>query len=127
MRDEKQAGKGIEDSAMQRYVIGFLSALVLTLAAYGLVVGQVLTGAMLIAAIVVLAAIQLVVQLVCFLHFGSKGADARLHQATFYLMLIILVIIVGGSLWIMANLNYNMMMSPEDMDKYMLEQSNKGF
>lgn len=126
MNDERQSAAK-EDGTMQRYVIGFLSALVLTLAAYGVVVGQVFTGAALIAVIITLAAIQLIVQLVCFLHFGSKGTDSRWHQAAFYMMLIILVIIVGGSLWIMANLNYNMMMSPEEMDKYMLEQSNKGF
>lgn len=126
MNDERQSAAK-EDGTMQRYVIGFLSALVLTLAAYGVVVGQVFTGTALIAVIIALAAIQLIVQLVCFLHFGSKGTDSRWHQAAFYMMLIILVIIVGGSLWIMANLNYNMMMSPEEMDKYMLEQSNKGF
>lgn len=117
----------IQIGSVQKYVIGFLSALILTLAAYGMVVGQVFTGTLLIVAIFLLAAMQLVVQLVCFLHFGEKGADSRWHQAAFYLMLLILVIIVGGSLWIMANLNYNMMMSPEEMNRYMLEQSNKGF
>lgn len=118
---------GEAKSGILRYVIGFISAIILTLAAYLLVVGKILSGGWLIAAIIALAAVQLVVQLVCFLHFGStKDADSRWHQAAFYVMMIILVIIVGGSLWIMANLNYNMM-SSHDMNEYMLKQSNKGF
>lgn len=112
---------------MARYLIGFVSAIILTLAAYVLVVGKVLSGGFLIAAIMILAAVQLVVQLVCFLHFGTKGeADSRWHQAAFYMMMIVLVIIVGGSLWIMANLNYNMMSSHE-MNERMLKESSKGF
>jgi hypothetical protein len=38
-----------------------------------------------------------------------------------------LVVIVAGSLWIMNNLNYNMMMTPEQMDAYMSKQREKGF
>ncbi|MGE5298418.1 MAG: hypothetical protein ACM3KF_00060, partial [Acidobacteriota bacterium] len=38
-----------------------------------------------------------------------------------------LLIIVVGSLWIMNNMNYNMMMSPEQMTDYMLKQNAKGF
>jgi len=111
-----------------RYGIGFVLAIALTLIAYFLVVNQVLTGAGLVGAIMGLAAVQLLVQLLFFLHFGSKQAsDARWHQAAFYFMLIILIIIVGGSLWIMANMNYNMMMTPEQMNEYMMKESNKGF
>jgi cytochrome o ubiquinol oxidase subunit IV len=117
-----------KNSGVLRYVVGFISAVILTLAAYILVVNHMLTGVALVAAIMSLAAVQLLVQLVCFLHFGStKNADSRWHQAAFYMMMLILVIIVGGSLWIMANLNYNMMMTPEQMNEYMLKESSKGF
>lgn len=110
-----------------RYSVGFISAIILTLAAYLLVVERLLTGGWLLAAIMGLASVQLAVQLICFLHFGSKSdTDSRWHQAAFYVMMIILVIIVGGSLWIMANLNYNMM-SPHDMEEHMLKESSKGF
>ena len=111
-----------------RYIFGFILAVLLTLIAYVIVVNQLLTGAALIGAIMGLAAVQLLVQLIFFLHFGSKqGADAKWHQAAFYFMLLVLVVIVGGSLWIMANLNYNMMMTPEQMNEHMLKESNKGF
>jgi predicted RNA-binding protein associated with RNAse of E/G family len=40
----------------------------------------------------------------------------------------ILVIVVGGSIWIMNNLNYNMMqMSPTEKTNYMMTQHDKGF
>lgn len=111
-----------------RYVFGFILAVVLTLIAYIIVVSQLLTGFALVGTIMGLAAVQLLVQLIFFLHFGSKqNADAKWHQAAFYFMFLVLVVIVGGSLWIMANLNYNMTMTPEQMNEYMMKESNKGF
>lgn len=110
------------------YAVGFILAVILTVAAYLLVVNHVLSGSALVAAIMGLAAVQLLVQLVFFLHFGrNEDSDSKWHQAAFYFMLLILVVIVGGSLWIMANMNYNMMMTPEQMNEYMTTQSNKGF
>ena len=44
----------------------------------------------------------------------------------FVFMIVTVATIVLGSIWIMANLNYNMM-SPEQVDTYMLKQSKKGF
>ena len=113
-------------SGVASYVLGFLFALVLTWIAYVIVVNHLLSGAVLIGTIMGLALVQLLVQLVFFLHFG-RDKKARWHGAALYFMLIILVIIVAGSLWIMANLNYHMTMSPEQMDMYMMKQGNKGF
>jgi cytochrome o ubiquinol oxidase operon protein cyoD len=108
------------------YCIGFGTAAVLTLIAYALVTNHWLAGGALITAIMGLAAVQLMVQLVFFLHFG-RGGRSRLDLAALFFMLLILVIIVGGSLWIMDNLNYNMQMTPEQMDTYMQSEGNKGF
>lgn len=113
-------------SSMKSYVIGFISSLVLTLAAYFAVTQSWLSGAGLIALIMGLASLQFIVQLWFFLHLGNEPKP-RWKLAAFLFMFLVLVIIVGGSLWIMANLNYNMMMTPEQMDEYMLKQSNKGF
>ncbi len=112
---------------MKSYVLGFVFAIVLTILAYFIVVNHVLSGGVLIGAIMGLAVVQLLVQLFFFLHFGQeKGSGWK--QAAFYFMLIILVILVGGTLWIMYHLNYNMMIMPSDQkNDYMLQQSNKGF
>jgi cytochrome o ubiquinol oxidase operon protein cyoD len=113
-------------SSVWPYFIGYILAIVLTLFAYAIVANHWLSGASLIGAITGLAVIQLLVQLIFFLHLGrEKGA--RWNLAAFFFMLIILSIIVGGSLWIMYSLNYNMQMTPQQMDKYMQVQSSKGF
>jgi cytochrome o ubiquinol oxidase operon protein cyoD len=108
------------------YTIGFVSAVILTLIAYMIVLHHWLSGGLLIAAIMGLAVVQLVVQLIFFLHLG-RGKESRWNLAAFFFMLIVLLVIVGGSLWIMSNLNYNMQMTPAQMDKYMHDQSVKGF
>lgn len=107
------------------YVIGFSLSLLLTLAAFGLVIYDLLSGGELIAAIVGLAALQLLVQLVFFLHLG-KETKPRWNLIAFVSMLVILLVIVVGSLWIMKNLDYNMM-DHNETDAHMLIEVDKGF
>ena len=113
-------------ASITSYIIGFVLAVILTLLAYFIVVNHLLSGFTLLATLMGLAAVQLLVQLVFFLHLG-QDKKSRFNVASFYFMLMVLGILVIGSLWIMSNLNYNMMMSPEDMNEYMLKESMKGF
>lgn len=108
------------------YIVGFSSAVVLTLMSYLSVVMHWFSGVQLVAVIMGLATVQLVVQLVFFLHLGREKKP-RWNLTVFIFMLIILVIIVGGSLWIMQNLNYHTTMSPYETNQYMLKQGSKGF
>jgi cytochrome o ubiquinol oxidase operon protein cyoD len=100
------------------YLMGFLLCIVLTLAAYFLVVEKLLSGMTLILAILGLGAIQMAVQLVFFMHLGSEYADGKPKHhwnfLVFFFMIMVLVIIVFGSLWIMYTLNYREM-PPMDM------------
>lgn len=108
-------------------ITGYILALSLTLMAYLVVVNHWYNEFWLMAVVFILAIIQLVVQLVFFLHFG-KESRPRWNLTAFWFMLIFLVIVVAGSIWIMNSLNYNMMqMTPEQMDLYMTDQSNAGF
>lgn len=108
------------------YIVGFVGSLLLTMAAYFVVTTDVLRNGAAVAIIIGLAVMQLIVQLVFFLHLGREK-QPRWNQVAFVFMAIMVSIIVGGSLWIMNNLNYNMMMSPQEMDQYMIEQNKKGF
>lgn len=117
--------KQILSSGIRSYIIGFVSAVVLTILAYMIIVNHWLTGITAIGVISGLAVIQFIVQLYFFLHLG-RGINARWNMAAFAFMLITLVILVAGSLWIMYNLNYNMM-TPGQMNSYMKQQSNEGF
>jgi len=110
-----------------RYTYAYLLAAGLTFAAYALVVGKLLEGTTLAAALLGAAALQLYVQSRYFLHLDDKKETPRWRLVSYMFTWLTLLIVVVGSLWIMSNLNYNMMMSPNDMTKYMLEQNGKGF
>jgi cytochrome o ubiquinol oxidase operon protein cyoD len=109
---------------LKSYVTGFVISIVLSLLAYGLVVGHVMTGNALGGALLGLALIQFSAQTLCFLHVGmDKGS--RWKMGTFIFTVGLLFVIVGGSIWIMNHLNYSMMASPEEMQHYI--DSQRGF
>ena len=58
--------------------------------------------------IAVTAVLQILVQLVMFMHMNTK-ADEGWNLMSFVFTLTILVLVVGGSLWIMQHLHLNMM------------------
>lgn len=117
--------KETHPGSMRSYTIGFMLSLVLTILPYLIVVEGMLSGWMLIAALSGFAVAQLLIQLIFFLHLG-RGPGARWNLIAFLFMLLVVFILVAGSLWIMNNLDYNMMPA-EKMDEYMLHQSQKGF
>lgn len=108
------------------YATGFISSVVLTLLAYGIVIHDVFadywTPAIVAIILAGLATLQLVVQLVFFMHLGDEPKP-RWKLMSFIFAFIILAVIVFGSLWIMFDLNSRMMMSPTDMIKYMNRQT----
>lgn len=88
------------------YMVGFLLSLYLTLTAYYLVVKEMFPPFTLTVAIVTLALVQFAIQVVFFLHVGEE-TKPRWNIKTFAYMLLVVVILVVGSLWIMANLDYH--------------------
>lgn len=116
--------------ASGRYLLGYGLSLGLTLTSFGLVWLQTnggqtgLSRNSLVLLLVVLAVSQLVVQLVCFLHVGGDKKRRWNLLALLFAVMVVLIVAIG-SLWIMANLNYNMM--PSEMDQFMREQAQKGF
>lgn len=113
---------------LQSYMIGYALSIAFTLAAYMLVVRHVVSDHtfiphnLLILVVVTLAIAQLIVQLVFFLHLGRKSGSSWNLIAFLYTTLLV-VFLVGGSLWIMYHLNYNMThMPPAQVDAYMVNQ-----
>src|SRR5271169_1096834 len=101
----------------KQHVIGFILSIVLTLAAYFIVVEHLLTGLGMTLALGSLAILQALIQLIFFLDLG-KEPKPRWNLIHFLFMVLLLVILVAGSLWIMHHLDYNMMPTT-DMDVYM--------
>lgn len=112
-------------ATLSSYISGFVLSLLLTGLAYLVVTRDVVASQWVVPLIVVLALIQFVVQLVFFLHLGRETRP-RWNLMAFLFMLMVVFIVVGGSLWIMSNLDYNMM-HRSDADAYMMKQRDKGF
>lgn len=97
-----------EIRAFKAYLIGFVLSILLTLIAYFLVVEHVFNNRILVFTIIGLGVVQMLIQLLFFLHLGQEPKPYWNCQL-FLFMLTILVILVIGSLWIMHNLSYNVM------------------
>lgn len=104
------------ESSTARYVLGFLGSLVCTFAAYWVVVAHPMAHTVALGALIVLALVQLFIQLALFLHLGDRGNT--LNKLALALTLIIVGIVVVGSLWIMYNLNARMMPTTTQMMQY---------
>jgi cytochrome o ubiquinol oxidase operon protein cyoD len=102
------------------YAAGFILSILLTLSAYFSVTLHLLTGWTLLFAILTPAFIQLIVQLVFFLHL-DREATPRWNLLVLLFTITIVIILVAGSIWIMHNLNYNMMQGSQ-LDTYILKQ-----
>lgn len=98
---------------LKSYVIGFLLSIILTFAAYVPVSMNVSSDhkvhshLLLIVFIVTLAFIQMIVQLLFFLHLGQE-AKPRWKSFMFVSFISVVLIVVIASIWIMTHLNYNM-------------------
>lgn len=116
---------GAGHGSLATYTAGFVLSVVLTVAAYYFVVNDTFAHRELIAIIVGLAVAQLMVQLLFFLHLG-KESKPRWNLIVFMFMLMVVGIVVIGSIWIMDNLDYNMMPG-HHIDEKMMHERDKGF
>lgn len=105
------------------YAIGFILSLFLTLGSYILVIYHVFSSPVLMGCIIALAVFQLIAQLVFFLHFGGGEKASKLRLLILVISVSYTLIIVGGSMWIMLNLNQRMMPTTRQMESYMRSQS----
>lgn len=109
--------------SLHSYIVGFISSLVLTGTAFFFVwmhmnlehswpphpfISYALIG---------LALIQLLIQLIFFLHLG-QGADGKWNVWAIVSTFAAIAVLVVGSLVIMHNINYNM--SPEQMENFII-------
>ncbi|TSC68103.1 MAG: cytochrome o ubiquinol oxidase operon protein cyoD [Parcubacteria group bacterium Gr01-1014_56] len=100
---------------LTKYTLGFGLSVLLTLAAFFIVWREVLfSREVLISVLITLALAQLLVQLILFLHVGSESKPMW-NLAALVFALIIVAILVGGTLWIMYNLEHGQMQTQPDM------------
>lgn len=107
---------------VRSYTIGFILSIGLTIGSYIIVTQHLFTTRNVIAAILGLAVLQLLIQVLFFLHLGRESKP-RWNLVAFLFMLLVVLIVVIGSIWIMANLDYNMM-SPQQTTQYIEHEEN---
>jgi cytochrome o ubiquinol oxidase subunit IV len=90
------------------YVVGPGLAVLLTATSFFVAGTDLVRQPSIPAAIIVLAIAQMCVHLVFFLHI-TTGPDNTNNVMALAIGVLIVVLLIGGSLWIMANLNQNMM------------------
>lgn len=97
--------------SVKSYIVGFILSIVLTVIPYYLVVNGAMSNEGLVVTVLVIAVAQLLVQVIYFLHLSFKPQD-RENTLSFLFTMIVVLILVIGTIWIMWNLNYNMMDHP---------------
>jgi cytochrome o ubiquinol oxidase subunit IV len=94
--------------SVRGYLVGFVLAVVLTVASFYSVSSGMFTGERAIIALAVLAAVQVVVHVGFFLHVNtSKGQ--RWHAGSFAYTIAMSLVIVIGTVWVMHNVHMLMM------------------
>jgi cytochrome o ubiquinol oxidase subunit IV len=91
------------------YLIGFGLTLILTAIPFGLVASSALPRRTALPVIAAFAVVQILVHLRFFLHIGLRSTPRENLVATAFAA-VLLFIMVGGSLWIMFDLNWRMML-----------------
>ena len=102
------------------YIVGFVLSLFLTLSAYFLATLGVLEKSTLIKTVVALGSLQVIVQLILFLHVGQEEKPYW-NLIAFLFMVLVLFILVLGTMWIMNNLQERTM-SSDDMGSFMQKE-----
>lgn len=99
---------GVKPKTLTSYLTGLFLSLIFTIMSFGLVMMHVLDKVELYITISVLAVFQLFAQVICFLRLNTTR-EGQWNTLPFIFTLLIVSVLLGGSLWIMYNLNYNMM------------------
>lgn len=100
--------------SLKSYIVGFILSVILTLGSFGLLMVEGVPRGVILPGIIVLCVAQLLVQLVFFLHMGTSKSQ-RDNLSAFVFAVFVIAIIVVGSLWVMHNMNANMMHSMPGM------------
>jgi cytochrome o ubiquinol oxidase subunit IV len=120
-RHQADLAPGEEGGSIRLRVLGYLVglglAILLTATSFFIAGTDLVWQPSIPVAIVVLAIAQMGVHLVFFLHI-TTGPDNTNNVMALAFGLLIVFLVIGGSLWIMSNLNQNMM----PMDQLMLMQ-----
>ncbi len=94
------------------YKTGFILSVILTVIPFALVMGHVLSSAMATTVIIlVFAVVQMLVHVYYFLHLDATSEGGWTMLAVVFTFVLV-VVAVGGSIWVMYSMDMNMMPMP---------------
>ena len=101
--------------SFRSYVTGFVLSVILTAIPFWLVMADVLNDTFLTSIVVMaLAAVQIVVHMIYFLHMNTKSEGGWTFLALVFTLTLVVITLVG-SIWVMYHMDQNMMpMSPHE-------------
>ena len=94
-------------SELSRYVTGLVGAIILTAIPFWVVIQKSASHSTTMVVIAICAIAQVVVQLRCFLHIDFTRQRREDLQLILFTTLI-LILLIGGTIWIMTSLSYRM-------------------
>jgi cytochrome o ubiquinol oxidase operon protein cyoD len=108
MSKEAVYSTGASRGSLQSYLTGFVLSLILTAIPFALVMSGTWSASAILAGILSAGIVQILMHLHYFLHLDTSSA-ARWNVLAIVFTLLIMVLFVGGTIWIMSSLNYRMM------------------
>jgi len=99
---------GAQHGSVKTYMVGFILSVILTGIPFWMVMDGSASHPTILGVILVSAVVQIMVHLVCFLHMNTSSSE-RWNVVALAFTVLIIAILVVGSIWIMWNLNLNMM------------------
>ena len=106
---------GSAQGTFKSYMTGFILAVILTVIPFWLVMGNVLGDTLKTSIVIMaLAAVQIVVHMIYFLHMNTKSEGGWTFLALAFTLTLV-VVTLAGSIWVMYHMDQNMMpMSPHE-------------
>lgn len=102
-------GDDAPHGSLKEYLIGFALSVVLTIIPFWLVMGDVLSNKLLTTSLILgFAVVQMIVHIVYFLHLNTRSEGGWNMLASIFTVVLV-VITIAGSIWVMYNMNTNMM------------------
>lgn len=98
----------LNGNGQKLYIGGFIASVILLFAIFSIVKGHLLSTQGLYIAVSIFALIEALILVFCFQLLNTSHEDRDWNTLAFIFTLMVMLVVVGGSLWIMYSLNYNM-------------------
>jgi cytochrome o ubiquinol oxidase subunit IV len=107
--DHDHHDSGEDHGSFKSYMIGFILSVILTAIPFWLVMGDVLENrTTTVIVIMIFGVIQVFVHMIYFLHMNTKSQGGWTFMSLLFTLVVVMITLVG-SLWVMYNMNKNMM------------------